>query len=61
MNNFIKSIAASFALFIILTIPHLICIFTWGEYGIAYSSDAMMSVGLICGLLGPTLSKKFLN
>lgn len=61
MDNFIKSIAASVALFIVLTIPHLICMFTWGEYGIAYSSGVMMSIGFICGFLGPTLSKKFLN
>ena len=61
MDNLIKSIATSVALFIVLTIPHLICMFTWGEYGIAYSSEAMMSVGFICGILGPTLSKKFFN
>ena len=58
MDNFFKSIATSVALFILLTIPHLICMFTWGKYGIEYSSEVTMSIGFICGILGPSISKK---
>jgi preprotein translocase subunit SecF len=58
MDNFLKSIATSLVLYILLTIPHLICMFTWGKYGIDYGFEVMMLIGFISGILGPSISKK---
>lgn len=58
MDNFFKSIATSLVLYVLLTIPHLICMLTWGKYGIDYGLDVMMLIGFISGILGPSISKK---
>jgi preprotein translocase subunit SecF len=57
--NFLKSLIFGLGLYCLLTIPHFIFLYTFGESGIQYPIELIFFIGLISGFFSSTLSKIF--
>lgn len=64
MNNpkeLFLTINVGIAVYFLLTLPHFIYIYTWGNSGISYSTPIIFGLALISGLLSRKIAKKILK
>jgi hypothetical protein len=64
MNNLkelLLTINVGIALYFLLTVPHFIYVYTWGNYGISYTFPIILILALTSGLLSRYIAKKIVS
>ena len=56
MRNLLKTILISVGTYCLLTIPHFIYMYSWGKYGIQYSTEAILAIATISSILSVPIS-----
>ncbi len=57
MNNILKTILIGVGLYCLLTLPHFIYMYTWGEHGIKYSFEVILLIATVSSILSVPISK----
>ncbi len=57
MKNLLKTILIGVSLYCLLTLPHFIYVYTWGEHGIQYSFEAIILIATVTSILSVPISK----
>lgn len=52
MNKVIKSILLGLGLYILVTIPYILYMFSGGQIGVEYAYEVSVPLAILCGLIG---------
>ena len=57
MKNLLKTILIGVSLYCLLTLPHFIYMYTWGENGIKYSLEVLILIASTTSIISVPISK----
>jgi ABC-type multidrug transport system permease subunit len=57
MKDLFKTILISVGTYCLLTLPHFIYMYTWGNHGIQYSFEVLIAIATLSSILSVPISK----